>query len=111
MSADPIHRPSLWTADRGPLTERYARWRRSPAGQRVYLDAVKRARLLRRAGVPHYGIAAIVEAIRYDVTIELGRDDRGFRINNDHRALLAREIMDAEPDLAGYFTVRERSAL
>lgn len=111
MTADPIHQPTLWTADRGTLRERYARWRHSPPGQRVYLDAVKRARILRRAGVPHYGIAAIVEAIRYDVTIELGRDDRGFRCNNDHRSRLAREIMESNPDLAGFFSLRELRAL
>jgi hypothetical protein len=106
-----IHWPTLWAADRGPLVDRYRTWRSSTAGQAVYLDAVRRARILRRAGFAHYGIGAIVEAIRYDRAIQVRRDEAGFRINNNHRALLAREIMEVNPDLAGFFTLRERTAL
>lgn len=113
MTTEPIHWPSLWAADRGPLIVRYRAWRKTVAGRTVYFEAIARARALRRAGFAHYGIAAIVEAIRYDRAIAVRRDEAGFRINNNHRALLAREIMD-DPgctDLVGFFALRERQSL
>ncbi len=88
------------------IAERYATWRQSDAGRRVYHEAMLRALQLRRRGLGHYGIAAIVEAIRYDRAIEIGADDAGFKMNNNHRAFLARELMDTELVLRGFFRLR-----
>jgi hypothetical protein len=99
-----VTRPTLGLAE--SIEERYVRWRRTEAGRVVYHDARLRALALRRAGLRHYGIAAIVEAIRYDRAVEVGRDEAGFKVNNNHRALLARELMQ-EPGLEGFFQVRD----
>jgi hypothetical protein len=89
------------------IAERYATWRQTEAGRVVYHEAHLRALQLRRRGLEHYGIAAIVEAIRYDRAVEIGEDDAGYRINNNHRAYLARELMAADPRLAGFFRTRD----
>jgi hypothetical protein len=56
-----------------------------------------------------FGIGAIWESIRYDFTLRLSGDDM-FRLNNNHRAFLAREIMRNEVDLAGFFELRDAAA-
>ena len=81
-------------------------WMDTPDGLRVRNEVLVRCYRLKRRGVKHYGIAAIFEAIRYDFTVGLLGDGE-FRLNNNHRSLLARLIMDENPDLEGFFEIRE----
>jgi hypothetical protein len=81
-------------------------WIQTPAGRQVEAEVVRRARLLQERGCSHYGIAALVEAIRYDASVSVA-GDRGFKINNDRRSLLARRVMERNPDLRGFFSTRE----
>jgi hypothetical protein len=109
--------PTIWeTARMRPqqpltITERYIAWRNSRAGETVFHEAAKRASRLRDAGIEHYGIGAIAESIRFDRSLQLGRDDEGFKLNNNFRALLARELMEAFPGLYGFFETRTRKSL
>jgi hypothetical protein len=57
-------------------------------------------------GFPSFGIAAIWEAIRYDRTLEVGPDGDGYVMNNSYRSYMAREVMERESDLAGFFETR-----
>lgn len=85
----------------------YWRWRATPAGKTVYQEAESRARRLFGIGIQHYGIGAIAESIRYDRLVRIKVDELGFRLNNNHRALLAREIMANNLELAGFFETRQ----
>lgn len=69
----------------------------------VYRALVRMARELRRKGVRQWGIANLVEKLRFDYAVFT---DAGFRLNNNYRAFYARLIMDSEPDLAGFFATR-----
>lgn len=91
-----------------PIQEAYRRWLQTQDGQRIYHEAYARARMLRRRGIRHFGIAAIFEAIRYDRAVEVGRDDGGFKVNNNYRALVARDLMAEDPALADLFSTRTR---
>jgi len=84
----------------------FTAWISSEDGIRVEAEVVRRARLLLAHGKRHYGIAALVEAIRYDESVSL-LGDGCFRINNDHRSLLSRRVMERYGDLRGFFTTRE----
>jgi hypothetical protein len=84
----------------------YRRWRHTADGSRLFLEATSRALRLLSRGWKHFGIAAIWEAMRYDAAVLVGPSLDGFKLNNNHRAYLAREIMAAEPRLAGFFETR-----
>ena len=91
-------------------TKRYRRWRESKAGRRAYAEVVNRALALHGRGVRHFGMQAILEAIRYDWTIRLGPDAEGFKLNNTYVPFLSREVMAEYPVLDGFFEVRRSVA-
>lgn len=90
------------------LERAYSEWRSSADGQSVYHEVVRRARLLRARGWPRFGIKAIWEALRFDRSLLLSPDSQGWKLNNNYPALMAREVMRAEPDLEGFFATRDR---
>lgn len=105
-------RSGLWDRAWPPtIDESYKVWRATPAGQTVYRESVRRAHQLRMRGLHHYGIGAIVESIRFDNSVRIGADPEGYKVNNNYRALLAREIMATQPELDGFFELRRRHAL
>ena len=63
---------------------------------------------LRRAGWKHFGIARLYEGLRYQRAVVTTADD--FKLNNNFRALYARMLMEQEPELAGFFELRQRTA-
>jgi hypothetical protein len=86
----------------------FTQWIKTPDGVMVRGELVRRCRLLKERGWKHYGIAPIWEAIRYDASVSLiERDKGGWKLNNNHRSLLARHIMENYPDLRGFFDVRD----
>jgi hypothetical protein len=85
----------------------FVEWIETDDGRRVEDEVVRRARLLQARGWKHYGVAALVEAIRYDASVALLGDAAGYRINNSHLSLLARRVMLRNADLAGFFELRE----
>lgn len=89
---------------------RYADWRATGDGAAVVGYVRDRALRLRERGFRHYGISALVETARYDHALEVGPDARGLKIDNNHRAFIARELMASEPMLEGFFEVRRSKA-
>lgn len=85
----------------------FREWVSSPDGQTVEREVIGRARLLLARGRRRYGIAALVEAIRYDWSVRLDGEPGGPRLNNSHRSLLARKVMSEQSDLDGFFETRE----
>jgi hypothetical protein len=85
----------------------FAEWIGSEDGQIVLDEVIRRARKLQQMGRKSYGIAALVEAIRYDNAIRILGTSDGFRINNSHRSLLARRVMERVPELRAFFTCRD----
>jgi hypothetical protein len=102
---------SLWDfspAYRDPRTiqVKYEAWRATPDGETVY-EAVRDAALrLRRRGFVHYGISALYEAARYTYSLRVGPDAEGWKLNNNWRSRMARELMTDEPELADFFELR-----
>ena len=89
------------------LQQRYRMWRATPDGILI-VDAVTEAALrLRRRGFRHYGIAALFEAARYTYALKVGPDAEGFKINNNWRSRLARDLMVEYDELNGFFELRD----
>ena len=64
-----------------------------------------KALAMRRSGRTHYGMKAIVEAVRYDT--DLREKDSEWKINNNYTSRLSRLLMRECPELEGFFQVRE----
>jgi hypothetical protein len=78
------------------------------ANPHVYCGLVNLARELKRKGVPKYGMAALYEVLRYrSITTQETTPGSGYKLNNSYRAYYARLIEKNEPDLAGFFKMRE----
>lgn len=112
-----MNAPTLWdvlarrsSAFPVTLADHFDAWLWTADGQRVYGEVVNRARTLRARGWQHFGIAAIWEAIRYDWSVRVGPDAEGWKVNNNWRAFMARQVMADCPDLDGFFTLREQTA-
>jgi alpha-glucuronidase len=88
------------------LDQQFEKWLSSRHGQLVLEAATARARALFAAGFRRYGIKALLEAFRFDRALQFGPTSENFYLNNNYASRLAREIMRANPDLAGFFEVR-----
>lgn len=84
----------------------FAEWISSEDGELVEAEVVRRARALLSVGVRRWGIASLWEGIRYDNTLGLHGEAGAWRLNNSHRALLARRVMTNYPELREFFTTR-----
>ena len=60
-------------------------------------------------GHTHYGIAALVEVLRYEYALT-NDPSSDFKFNNNYRAFFAREIMQTNPQLNGFFSTRKSVA-
>lgn len=90
------------------LEDAFLAWRATPDGAAVYAMVRRLALVMRRRGYAHYGIGALWETARY--RLDLGRPGDPYRLNNNWRSRMARELMRREPDLAGFFELRELKA-
>lgn len=100
---------TLWARPEPVTLEgRFREWLATEDGLAVYRNVRDRAFALLDRGVRHYGIAALVEAARYDRTLHVG-DAEPWRINNSYRSYLARQLMADYPALDGFFETRRLS--
>ncbi len=73
----------------------------------VYIELRDLARRLLAKGRTHYGIGALFEVARFHRALETS--EPAYKLNNNYRAIYARMLMENEPDLAGFFDIRERT--
>lgn len=66
--------------------------------ERFALQMVERGR--------RFGIGQLAERVRWEVAMSWTKDDDGFRINNNHRAYLARELINRHPKVADFIELR-----
>jgi hypothetical protein len=60
---------------------------------------------MKRRGVPHWGIKAAWEVLRFQGVLSSGQD--GFRLPNSLTSRYARLLMEREPELQDFFETRE----
>jgi len=77
------------------------------ANPHVYQGLRTIALALNRAGFKRYSMKAIYERLRFAVIETHGEP---WKLNNDFTALYARKLMEDEPELVGFFELRERTA-
>lgn len=73
----------------------------------VYEYMLQLCRQLREAGFDHYGIKAVYERMRWHFNVDLNTGgDEEYLFNNDFCSLYARKLMEENPELQGFFTLR-----
>lgn len=72
----------------------------------IYRAFVEKALALKRRGKQRYGAKAIAEVIRYETTLAQ-RGEQEFKLNNNYVSGLARLAMTLNPQLDGFFQVRQ----
>ncbi len=70
-------------------------------------DLAKLAIDLRGQGHKRWSIDALFHVLRWQ-RASRGRDHLGLKLNNNHTALAARELMETYPQLDGFFEIRVR---
>ncbi len=83
----------------------FTAWIGTAEGRYVEREVVRLAREDKAAGDRRGELNLYLALVRRSAR-GLRRDPAGFRCNNSHRSLLARRIMQSNPDLAGFFEVR-----
>ena len=77
----------------------------------VYTDLVQLARQAKATGRRTFGIKSLYEVVRWNRFIQTtDPNDDSWKLNNNYHSRYARLIMDQEPDLKGFFNVRELKA-
>lgn len=93
--------------DEDRIQAAYREWRATPDGLAVVAAVRRRALEVRRRGFRRYGIQAIAEVVRFDRAIAAGPDQEGYKVNNSYLSRLARDLMDEDTELRGFFEIRE----
>jgi len=61
---------------------------------------------LKQLNHARYSINGIFEALRWET--RHSTNDLGLKVNNNHRAFAARDLMQLHPELNGFFQLREQ---
>lgn len=88
------------------VERRFREWIETPAGRYVEAEVTRLALERRRAGRRRGEINLLCAIVR-DQSFGLAKDGEGYAVNNSFRSLLARRLMEAHPELAGWFETRE----
>lgn len=96
----PLQLESQGPPDREPVAVRYARWRETAEGRRLYAEVRRRAALQATGGAKVVRVKAIAEDLRAEK----------ITINNSFLAPMSRELYDKEPILRGLLELRQSAA-
>jgi len=87
------------------LEQKYKDWRETDHGIEVF-KMCERFALEAAARNRRFGIGLIAERVRWESFIS-GRDEEGYKINNNHKPYIARELIEQYPRLSELITLRE----
>lgn len=99
----------FWDTPPEPPTpaEKYATWRATREGQRVYDWMLGKAMALRARGIDHTSGRGLWIAARYEFHLE---GDGKYGLNDHWQPFIVRELMARHPELEGFFPIRGRDA-
>jgi hypothetical protein len=84
------------------------RWRQARLKSPGFLPALAELCMeAKRRGYPRWSIGAAFEILRWKSGHHDG-GELGFKLDNNHRALAARDLMEEYPELDGFLKTRER---
>jgi len=57
-----------------------------------------------------FSISLLTERIRWEIQMGWEKDQEGFKINNNYRAYIARDLLDSHPEYGEFLQVRTTKA-
>jgi hypothetical protein len=87
------------------LRRQYLAWRATKSGEVVF-GLCRKYALEKLARGQRFGIGALCERVRWDFPQRLEPDDAGYRLNNNHRAFIARDLVRETPGLRELIEMR-----
>lgn len=88
---------------RNELEEKYRAWL---ADHAQVFALFERFALQMLAGKRRFGIGMLTERVRWEVRTTWAEDDEGYKINNNYRAYLARDLIAKYPELDALIETR-----
>ena len=88
----------------GKKMAKYNQWLATPHGREVYGLFKSFAGKWREAGNEKCSASLIVNRLRWETGIKSRY--YGFRVSNDHAPMLARQLMQDEPDYKDFFDIK-----
>lgn len=86
------------------LEERFRRFHEQ--NPHIYAALRDLALQLKRRGRRRYGLKSLFEVLRWHHALQTDDPNSDFKLDNNWTAFYARELMDNEPDLDGFFETR-----
>jgi hypothetical protein len=77
------------------------------ANPQVYRRLRAKAFALLATGKRKYGINTLIEVLRWEHDMSIDTTDE-FKINNNHAPFYARLLMETNPELEGFFNLRDQ---
>lgn len=71
----------------------------------IYAYLREKSLALKAAGRTQWGVRNLYEKLRYDLAIQTG--EQPYSLNDHYISFYARLLMEQEPELAGFFEIRE----
>lgn len=88
---------------RNELERAYRKWREDhPTVYALYIRFAREALLHKKP----FSVSLLTERVRWEVRETWSRDELGFRLNNNHRAYISRDLIADLPELAGMLALR-----
>ncbi len=97
----PLKKPAYEKTD--TIEERFSAFH--AANPAVYRELRTMAPGIKRRGATRYGIAGLIEVLRYRYSLQTSGDS--LKLNNNFRSRYARLLIDNEPELDSFFELRE----
>lgn len=76
------------------------------AANPVVMAIFERLALERAGQGARFGIGALTERVRWEIAVQINRGGEDWRINNNHRAYIARWLVNKHPHIAAYIELR-----
>lgn len=86
------------------ISQRFELFHRENA--HVYEALRELALRMKLRGMRRWSINGAFEVLRYEVAMHTSDPTSEFKLDNSYRALYARELMEREPELDGFFETR-----
>ena len=86
------------------LEEKYKAWVTAHPTVWALFERFALDMLVRRR---RFGIGALTERVRWEIQTTWFLDAEGYKVNNNHRAYLARDLIGRYPEMAQYLETRK----
>ena len=98
-----------WEADGDRIAGDFAEF--NAAHPEVYEAFIRYTLQLKQAGREHGSARDVLGRVRWETAVNPAYDRGDFKVNNNYAAVMSRLLMKERPELAGFFSTRDRKSI